>query len=312
MIFDQLKSPRYFVTIDLYSGFFHIRIHPDDVEKLTFTTDSGHYEYLRLPFGVINGPSSFQREIDKALLGLIGYGLFVFIDDVIIYSFTLEELKRLYLQVTERLRKYNFKMQIDKCEFLKRRVSYLGHIISENGLEACPKKIEAVQKFPTPLNQKNVREFLGLSVYYSKFIKDAKISKPITILLQKDIEFQCAKSNALKNALCTAPVLIFPDFSQPFMITTDASGVALGAILSQGKIGEDRPISYASRMLGGAELRYDIYELEALAMVFGIKHFRHYIVGSHFTIVTDHKPLLWFKTADASTRVLKWRFVLSE
>ena len=138
----------------------------------------------------MNGPSTFQREINRALAGLIGKGVFVFIDDVIIYSRTLEEHTRTYRKVIERLIEYNFKMKIDKCEFLKKKISYLGHVLSANGLEACPKKVEAVMNFPIPKDQKNIREFLGLCVYYSKFIKDfAKITKPITELLMKDKEF---------------------------------------------------------------------------------------------------------------------------
>lgn len=318
MIFDQLAGAKYFMDgfyfIDFHSGFYHVRIHLDDIHKTGFSTEDGHYEFLRLAMGLCNSPSTFQRAVDECLRGLIGHGVFCFIDDVIIYASTLEEHEKLFKKVIERLIEYNFKIQIDKCDFLTRRVTYLGHIISEKGLEADPRKVEAVKLFSIPKTQRNVREFLGLAIYYGRFIKGfAKMAKFLTNLLKKDAEFiwdeNCqAAFEALKNAL----VPIFPDFSKPFIIRVDASKVAVGAVLSQGKLLEDKPIAYASRMFRGAEAKYDSYDQEALAMVFGIKQFRHYVYGTRFTVVTDCEALLWFKKTDGSPRIQKWRFLLSD
>ena len=142
------------------------------------------------------------------------------------------------------------------------------------------------------------------------------MSKPLTKLLEKETDFFRMKKqesfDGLKEALCNPPILQYPDFSKPFIITTDASGYAIGGILSQGEIGKDLPISYASRVLRGPELHYEVYEKESLAMIHCAKLFRSYIYNRKISFVTDHQPLVWFKTADCNTRVQKWRFKLSE
>lgn len=173
-------------------------------------------------------------------------------------------------------------------------------------------------KFSTPSSVKTVRQFLGLSGYYRRFIKDyAKIAKPLTKLLQKKTLFEWnddAKQSfqTLKEMLCTAPILQFPDLSQPYNITTDASGYAIGGVLSQGLIGRDRPIAYTSRVLRGPELNYEVYEKEALAILHSVGKFRSNVYGRKMTILTDHQALVWFKSADLNTRVQKWRFKLSQ
>ena len=164
-------------------------------------------------------------------------------------------------------------------------------------------------KFPRPKNVKNVRQFLGLSGYYRRFIKNfSKISKPLCKLLQKEVEFVWTDKAEqafldLKEALCIPPVLQYPNFSKPFNITTDASGYAIGGILSQGEIGKDLPIAYCSRVLRGPELAYEVYEKEALAMIHAVQTFRSYIYGKKVNLITDHQPLVWFKTAELNTRV---------
>ena len=145
----------------------------------------------------------------------------------------------------------------------------------------------------------------------------AKIARHLTKLLHKGQEFIWDEKteqafNELKDRLCNPPVLAFPDFAQPFIITTDASNYGISAILSQGKIGEDIPIAYASRMLRAAEKNYSTYEKEALAVIFGVKHFKQYVYNMKFTIITDHRPLIYFKTADCNARVLRWRFYLTD
>ena len=185
----------------------------------------------------------------------------------------------------------------------------MGHVLSEEGLNPDPRKIDAVKSFPQPKNMKNVRQFLGLAVYYRRFIKNfAQIAKPLTRLLQKNVIFEWDdKANetfeALKESLCNPPVLQFPDLRQPFNITTDASGYAVGGVLSQGEIGKDLRIAYTSRVLRGAELAYEVYEKEALAMIHSVKIFGSYIYGRKIHIITDHQPLIWFElTHKGSTR----------
>ena len=154
--------------------------------------------------------------------------------------------------------------------------------------------------------------------YYRRFIKDfARIAKPLTKLLQNNETFHWSDDAEkafvkLKELLCTAPLLQPPDMSKPFITTTDASGYAVGGMLSQGKIESDLPVAYTSRVLRGPELNYDTYEKEALAVIHAVRTLRTYVFGRKFTIVTDHQPLIWFKTTDLNTRVQKWRFKLSE
>lgn len=210
-------------------------------------------------------------------------------------------------------------MQPDKCEFLRREVSYLGHIITGKGVSPNPDKIKAISEFPVPKNAKDMKTFLGLTGYYRRFIENfSKITKPLTSLLKKDIPFiwsneQKLAFNCLKEKLITAPLLQYSDFSQPFVITTDASNFAVSAILSQGSIGKDKPIAYASRTLNKAEGNYSTTEKKLLAILFGVNTFRPYIYGYKFKIVTDHRPLVWlFNAKDPGGRLLRWRLKLEE
>ena len=317
-IFDQVGNACYYTLIDCVSGFHQITLDEADAHKTAFSTPSGHFEFVRMPFGLKNAAPEYQRAMNITLDGMIGKGVFVYIDDIVIYAKTLKEHEELFNEVMDRLRKSCWKLEPKKCEILRREVTYLGHIIGANGLNPDPKKIEAVREFPKLKNIKSVRQFLGLAGYYRRFIKDfARLAKPLTRLLQKNEAF-CWSEDAetaflrLKEALCTAPVLKPPDMSQPFLITTDASGYAVGGILSQGKIGSDLLVAYTSRVLRGPELKYETYEKEALAIIHAVRTFRPYVFGRKFTIVTDHQPLVWFKTADLNTRVQKWRFKLSE
>ena len=317
-ILDQVGSAKYYTVLDLASGFHQIRMDPRDAHKTAFSTPYGHYEFCRMPFGLKNAPGTFQRLMDNLLRGLQGVILFVYLDDIVIYANSLEEHEHKFKLLVERLRLAGLKLQIDKCEFLRRKVNYLGHMLSEKGLSPDPKKVEAVKDFPQPKDVKNVRQFLGLAGYYRRFIKNfAQIAKPLTKLLQKEMPFEWNEKaedsfNTLKTFLCNAPLLQFPDFTKPFNVTTDASGYAIGGVLSQGEIGKDRPIAYTSRVLRGPELKYEVYEKEALAVLHSVNSFRSYVYGRKFTIITDHQPLVWFKTADLNIRIQKWRFKLSE
>lgn len=317
-IFDQVGGAKYYTVLDLASGFHQIKMDPKDAHKTAFSTPFGHYQFVRMPFGLRDAPGTFQRLMDDLLRGLQGFILFVYLDNICIYTDSIEEHDRKIKLLFERLRAAGLKLQTDKCEFLKRRVSYLGHVLSEQGLSVDDRKIACVKAFQRAKDVKGIRQFLGLCGYYRRFIKDfAKIAKPLTRLLQKEVAFEWDDSTeqafqTLKNALCEAPVLAFPDLSQPYNITTDASGYAIGGVLSQGPIGKDRPIAYTSRMLRGPKLNYEIYEKEAVSILHSVKKFRSYVHGRKITIITDHQALVWFKSADLNTRVQKWRFKLSE
>ncbi|KAL7291593.1 hypothetical protein TKK_0014634 [Trichogramma kaykai] len=316
-IFDQVGSAKYYSVLDLAWGFWQIKLHPDDTHKCAFSTPFGHYEFSRMAFGLKNAPATFQRLMDNVLKGLQGNILFVYLDDIVIYANSLEEHDKKFELLANRLRDANLKLQPEKCNLLERKVRYLGHILSEEGLQVDPKKTEAVVRFPTPKTVKNVRQFIGLAGYYRRFIeKFATIAKPLFKLLQKDTPFiwneKAQKAfDTLKTCLTTTPVLAFPKLDEPYNITTDASGYAVGGVLSQGEPGKDRPIAYTSRALRGPELNYEVYEKEALAIIHSVEQFHSYIYNRKITIYTDHQPLVWFKTADLNTRVQKWRFKIS-
>lgn len=318
-LLDQLGKCQYFTTLDLASGFHQIEIEPKDIPKTAFTVENGHFEFVRMPFGLKNAPSTFQRVMDNILMGIQNERCLVYMDDIIVYSATIHEHIMRLTDVFKRLRKANLKIQPDKCEFLRKEVAYLGHLITKDGVKPNPQKIDCILNFPQPQNQKDIKSFLGLAGYYRRFIPNfAKITKPLTKLLQKDQPFNfdsdCIKSlEELKKALTSTPILIYPNFDEPFVLTTDASAFAIGAVLSQGPIGKDLPIGYASRTLCNAECKYSVIERELLAIVWAVKHFRPYLFGRKFKLITDHRPLTWlFSIKDPGSRLARWRLKLEE
>lgn len=318
-ILDQLGHSKYFTTLDLASGFHQINVKEEDRSKTAFSTANGHYEFCRMPFGLKNAPATFQRAMNHVLAGLIGEKCFVYLDDVVIYASSLKDHENKLAEVFQRLAQNNLKLQPDKCEFLRKEVAYLGHLISENGVKPNPSKVAVIKEFPKPRNPKDIKSFLGLVGYYRRFIENfSKLSKPLTSLLKKNANFDWGKEQEnsfvqLKDKLLTEPILQYPDFTKEFLVTTDASNFAIGAILSQGSIGKDLPICFASRTLNHAESNYSTIERELLAIVWAVNHFRPYLYGRKFTIVTDHRPLQWlFSCKDPGSRLLRWRLKLEE
>ncbi|XP_043496494.1 uncharacterized protein LOC122520502 [Polistes fuscatus] len=210
-ILDQLGAAKYFSTFDLKSGFHQIEMHPDDRAKTAFSTPHGHYEFNRMPFGLKNAPATFQRLMDHVLTGLQGEEMFVYLDDVVLYARSLNEHQAKFNKLAHCLRIANLKLQPDKCEFLRREVAYLGHIIGENGVKPDPKKLKAVKEFPRPNNIKSIRQFLGLAGYYRRFIPAfSKVAKPLTDLLKKEALFRWESTHenafcSLRDALCKEP-----------------------------------------------------------------------------------------------------------
>ena len=318
-ILDQLGSAKYFSVFDLASGFHQIPMHKSHAQKTAFSTPHGHYEFQRMPFGLKNAPATFQRLMDQVLSGLQGTELFVYLDDIVLYASSLQEHRVKFDKLAKRLREANLMLQPDKCEFLRKEVGYLGHIISDTGVKPDPAKIQAVKEFPRPQHAKNIKQFLGLSGYYRRFVPNfSKIARPLTELLKKDVHFIWKEEQEqafvqLRDALCTEPILQYPDFTRSFVVTTDASGFAVGGILSQGPIGKDLPIAYTSRLLNAAEKNYSTIEKELLAIVYCVNHFRPYLYGREFQLVTDHKPLVWLHSVkDPTSRLVRWRLKLAE
>jgi hypothetical protein len=318
-ILDQLGQAKYFSSLDLAMGYHQIEMNPSDIDKTAFSTKQGHWAYRRMPFGLRTAPATFMRLMNTVLSGLTGTRCFVFLDDIIIYANSLAEHDAKLRAVFGRLRKYNLRLQPDKCEFLRKEVSYLGHVISEDGVRPDPKKIESIETFPTPRTTKQLKGFLGLAGYYRRFIPQfSKIAAPLHNLLKKDAKYEWEEGQeiafqTLKLKLMSQPILQYPDFSREFILTTDASNEGAGAILSQGEIGKDRPIAYASRSFNKAEKNYSTVEKELAAIVWAIKYFRPYLYGTRFKVVSDHKPLTWIMSVkDPGSRLLRWRIQLEE
>ena len=269
--------------------------------------------------GLKNSPASFQRMINCALSGLNSLKCLVYLDDIIVYGDCLETHNSRLLEVFDRLRQHNLQLQPDKCEYFRKEVIYLGHKITENGVLPDPDKIEAVKSYPCPRDVESVQRFLGFAGYYRRFIRDfQKIAMPLTCLTSKKREFkwnlEAEKAfEILREKLINAPLLQYPKFDEDYIITTDASGKGLGAVLSQGEIGKDLPIAYASRKLNDAELKYSTIERELLGIKYGLKQFRQYVYGTKIKIVTDHKPLVHLHNlSDPSSRLMNWRLEMEE
>lgn len=319
-ILDKLGRSQYFTTLDLASGFHQIEIEPKDIAKTAFTVENGHYEFVRMPFGLKNAPSTFQRVMDSVLRGIQNECCIVYLDDIIIFSTSLQEHIQKLTTVFERLRQFNFKIQLDKSEFLQKEVNYLGHVITPNGIKPNPDKIKAILDFPIPRTPKELKSFLGLLGYYRKFIQNfAQLTKPMTSRLKKDNKIDINNSEykncfeLCKHLLTNNPILQYPNFEEPFVLTTDASNYAIGAVLSQGLIGSDLPVAYASRTLNEHEINYSTIEKELLAIVWATKYFRPYLYGRQFNIVTDHKPLQWlFSLKEPNSKLVRWRLRLEE
>ena len=271
-ILDTLGRVNYFTSLDLASGYWQVELEEGSRSKSAFTTHRGLYEFTRMSFGLCNAPATFQRLMQRVLAGLEWDSCFVYLDDILIASSTFEEHLRHLREVFERLRQAHLRLKPKKCLLLREEVPYLGHIVSSAGIKPDPGKIEQVRGYPIPTDATKVRQFLGLASYYRRFIPEfARIAHPMHALTRKDRVFEwtadCdAAFNKLKELLITAPVLLHPRFgpSEEFVLETDASGVGLGAILSQKHDGQLHPIAYASRSLDTHERNYAITELETL------------------------------------------------
>ena len=295
---DVLAGCKYFTTLDLASGYWQVAMEPTAREKTAFTTYSGLYEFCRMPFGLVNAPATFQRLMEIVLHGLVRHSCLVYLDDVLVMGSTIEEHNTNLAEVLDRIRRAGLRLKPRKCKFAQESVAYLGHVVTANGVETDPEKLEAVRSYPVPVDAKSLRSFLGLASYYRRFVPGfAKVAGLLHSLTKKDVTFawspECQESfEELKHLLTTSPVLAFPDFSWRFILETDASGAGLGVVLAQEQLDHSvRPIAYASRTLLKHECNYRITELEGLGVVWAVKHFRAYLYGHPCTVYTDHEAL---------------------
>jgi hypothetical protein len=247
-----------------------------------------------MPFGLTNAPATFQALMNTIFKPLLRHCVLVFVDDILIYSPTLEAHVDHLQQVFTVLNEHQLLLKRSKCSFAQQSLEYLGHIISRQGVATDPKKIEAVVNWPSPTDAKQLRGFLGLSGYYRKFIRNyGLLSRPLTDLLKKDTLFHWTPQlqlsfDTLKQALVSAPVLVLPDFSKSFTIETDASSAGIGAVLSQ----DQHPVAYISKALGPKAQALSTYEKECMAVILAVSKWKPYLQHKEFTILTDHKSLI--------------------
>lgn len=325
--FSVLTGSKWFSVLDLKSSYYQIEMEESDKQKTAFVCPLGFWEFNRMPQGITNAPSTFQRLMERCMGDLNRKEVLVFIDDLIVFSKTLEEHETRLLQVLKRLREFGLKLSPEKCKFCQTSVRYLGHIVSQNGVETDPSKVEALKTWPRPKNLKELRSFLGFSGYYRRFVQDySKIVKPLNDLtagyppLQKDRrkkmdetkqyfdpkgqfgerwskECQQAFDTVIAK-LTSAPVLGFANPKLPYVLHTDASTSGLCAALYQEQDGQMRVIAFASRGLTRSEAKYPAHKLEFLALKWAVTaKFNDYLYEADFTVVTDSNPLTYILTS---------------
>ena len=319
-IFDSLSGAKVFSTLDLKSGCWQIPVHEDDIKKTAFITHTGLYEFVRMPFGLANAPAEFQRTMQAVLGDMLGKFVMVYLDDIVIFSRSVEEHEEHLSQVFDALERNGLKLKASKCTFSASSVELLGYVVSADRIKCNPGKTEAIANLPTPRNVKDVRSFLGMAGYYRQCVPQfAKVASPLVKLTRKYVWFSWGEEqqeafDTLKKLLISSRVMAHPNTQKPYKLYTDACEYAVGAILVQeDDEGIERPIQYLSKQFAGAQLRWATIEKEAYAVVYALTKLRPYLYGAEFTIYTDHKPLkALFLSEVKNTKIQRWAVLIAE
>lgn len=321
-IFNALQGGLTFSKLDLMSAYNQLELDENSRKLVAWSTHRGVYLVNRLPFGVKPATGIFQRELEKLLLGISG--VVNFLDDIVVTGATHQEHLSNLNQVLQKLSDAGFQLKKDKCEFFKEEITFLGHVLNKNGLSKTDDRIDCILNKPDPTNITEVRAFVGLVNYYGKFIQNLSSKMyPLYQLLQKDVKFvwnkECKDSfEVIKQEIVKNVVLSHFNPKLPIVLTCDASNYGIGSILSHIlPNGEEKPIAFCSRTLTKSEKNYSVIDKEALAIVFSCKKFYYYLVGNHFILKTDHKPLLRIFGENvgipqmAASRIQRWACILS-
>ncbi|KAJ0490007.1 putative nucleotidyltransferase, Ribonuclease H [Helianthus annuus] len=295
-LLDELYEAAVFSKIDLRSGYHQIRIYEGDEWKTTFKTKEGLYEWLVMPFGLSNAPSTFMRLMNQTMRPFLGRFVVVYFDDILIYSKNEEEHGDHLQQVFRVLNDEKLYGNQAKCQFFSPKVVFLGYIVSTEGIAVDERKVQAVREWPTPSTLQHVRSFHGLASFYRRFVKDfSTIVSPLTDLLKQKTfnwtEQAQVSFDEIKKRLTTTPVLALPNFDEVFEFECDASGVGIGAVLTQ--LG--RPVAYFSEKLNDAKRRYSTYDKEFYAIIRALVHWHHYLIAKEFVLHSDHEALKYIQ-----------------
>jgi hypothetical protein len=300
----------FFSKIDLKSGYHQIRMREGDEWKTTFKTNEGLYEWLVMSFGLTNVPSTFMRLMNEVLKDFIGKFVIVYLDDILIFSKTEAEHLKHLATVMKRLQQEKLLINMKKSSFMKTELIYLGFVISADKLKMDPDKVEVIKNWPSPKSIFEVQSFHGLASFYQKFIRNfSGISAPMMDTVKKRHKYfhwteEAEKSfNLLKRKITEQPILVLPDFSKTFQVRCDASGFAIGAVLSQ----DDRPVTYFSEKLNEAKVKYSTYDKEFYAVIQALKKWRHYLIPKEFILYSDNHALQFVTQQDKlNQKHAKW------
>lgn len=318
---DRLVGSTIFTKLDIRQAYHRVRMAMGHEYKTAFKTRYGLFEYLVMPFGLTNAPAQFQSHMQSIFGDLLDISVVIYLDDILIFSKTLEEHIQVVREVLKRLKKHGLYAKESKCQFHCESVEFLGMIVSSKGLEMCEDKIQVIKDWPIPGTVKEIQSFLGFTNFYRCFICDySRIAVPLTILTGKNKQFKWTTQadmafKELRSRFLQAPVLLHPNFEKPFRVETDASDMATGGILSQkGNDGYWHPCAYRSSKMSPAEQNYDIYDKELLSVVLAFQDWRVYLEGSpqQIQVISDHKNLEYFLTTkELNRRQARWSEFLS-
>ncbi|KAJ8705933.1 hypothetical protein PYW07_010710 [Mythimna separata] len=308
---DRLGQAKYYISIDMKNGFYQISIAPESIKYTAFITPDGHFEFLKMPFGICNGPSVFQRAISKAVQHL--KFILVYIDDLLIPFGTISEGLDYLDQTLKALSDAGFSINLSKCKFFETSIEYLGRTISHEGVKPSQKKVSALVNSPIPANVRQVRQFMGLASYFRRFIPEFSTrTSCITKLVKNDQKWEWGSEQEearyyILNCLTKEPLLSIFDPNLETELHTDASAIGFGAILFQRHSGLNKVVAYFSKRTSPCESRYHSYELETLSIFNALKHFRVYLLGIHFKVITDCNAIKsTVNKKDLSPRVGRW------
>ena len=317
---NSLGNKRYFTNLDLLSGYHQIPIAEQSTQYTGFVTPTGHYEYTCMPFGLSNAPAIFMRLMRKICDRVKSLDIIVYLDDILISTVTVDEHISLLKKILNEICKANLKLNIAKCNFMQTEINFLGHMISCEGIRPGANKSFSVENYKTPKNVKEIRQFLGLSGYFRRFVPDfSKIARPLSELLKKDAVFNWTSErehsfNKLKEILSKRPLLAIYDVNSDHEVHTDASSHGLAGILMQRDQSKNiRPVSYFSRCTTEPESKYHSYELEALAVVESLERCKYYLLNKHFKVITDCDSLRFTKEKKTVIpRIARWWLKIAE